>query len=322
MWNGSLRIGWMRALQVAALPGGMAGACYLLVFGFDDALRIARTVAPQSSFGNEYMQAFAQGPWYRYLVDFLVLSPWSFLLAVCGAAFVAIGRGDRRLSVWLALCVYLLSVYAWMYKDARYLLLLIVPVSMLAAAALAQISRTVLAFGETRIEPGVRRRRAEIGMRAAILGIVVLLVASHLAAFRHFFVVAGIYDPMTYNLLRADRMLPDAQPRAAVPAANASVSLDAARHRWLEQPTAESARTLSYEYCAAGAYLECRWASQEAITLAPGDAGAYNNLCIALGGLRQWTQAAAACREALRLKSDFQLARNNLAWVEAEAAKL
>jgi hypothetical protein len=31
---------------------------------------------------NEYALRFGSGPWYRYVVDFLLLSPWTVLLAV------------------------------------------------------------------------------------------------------------------------------------------------------------------------------------------------------------------------------------------------
>ena len=37
--------------------------------------------------------------------------------------------------------------------------------------------------------------------------------------------------------------------------------------------------------------------------------------------MRQWDDAIQAAREALRLKPDFALARNNLAWAEAEKQK-
>jgi hypothetical protein len=35
-----------------------------------------------------------------------------------------------------------------------------------------------------------------------------------------------------------------------------------------------------------------------------------------------WDDAIRAAREAIRLKPDFQLAKNNLAWAESEKRKL
>ena len=42
------------------------------------------------------------------------------------------------------------------------------------------------------------------------------------------------------------------------------------------------------------------------------------NLALGLAALGRWDEAIAAAREALRLRPDFQLARNNLAWAERE----
>jgi tetratricopeptide (TPR) repeat protein len=50
-------------------------------------------------------------------------------------------------------------------------------------------------------------------------------------------------------------------------------------------------------------------------------AAAYNNLGFYLGVLGRWDEAASALEEALNLMPDFQLARNNLAWVQSERAR-
>jgi Flp pilus assembly protein TadD len=59
----------------------------------------------------------------------------------------------------------------------------------------------------------------------------------------------------------------------------------------------------------------------EAERLDPNDANVKNNQCAYLGELHRYDEAISACNAALRLRADFQLARNNLAWVQAERAK-
>lgn len=53
----------------------------------------------------------------------------------------------------------------------------------------------------------------------------------------------------------------------------------------------------------------------------PSNADNENNLCVAMIGLHRYVEAIDACEAALRLKDDFQLARNNLAWAKSEQAK-
>jgi tetratricopeptide (TPR) repeat protein len=43
-------------------------------------------------------------------------------------------------------------------------------------------------------------------------------------------------------------------------------------------------------------------------------AEAYNNIAAGHQALGEWDEAIAAAQEAIRLRPDFQLARNNLAW--------
>ncbi len=59
-------------------------------------------------------------------------------------------------------------------------------------------------------------------------------------------------------------------------------------------------------------YTEAIAACQNALKLRPDYAEAWNNICAACNKLGRYKEAAAACEEALRYKPDFDLARNNL----------
>jgi Flp pilus assembly protein TadD len=54
-----------------------------------------------------------------------------------------------------------------------------------------------------------------------------------------------------------------------------------------------------------------------AARLRPGDFAVHNDYCVAYGLLKQKRAAVAACRRALEIAPDNQLARNNLAWVQS-----
>ncbi len=56
--------------------------------------------------------------------------------------------------------------------------------------------------------------------------------------------------------------------------------------------------------------------------LEPDSAEAYNNIAAAAAEEKNWAEAVTAAKEAVRLKPDFQLAKNNLAWAQSELQQL
>jgi tetratricopeptide (TPR) repeat protein len=80
--------------------------------------------------------------------------------------------------------------------------------------------------------------------------------------------------------------------------------------------------TLSHQYYEAGRYKEAVAVSRALLELNPKSADAYNNLGASYGGLGQWVQAMGSLQVALRINPDYQLAKNNLAWVTAEMQKV
>ena len=78
----------------------------------------------------------------------------------------------------------------------------------------------------------------------------------------------------------------------------------------------------SYELYQAGRYTEAIAAAQAVLKANPNSADAYNNLAAAYAGLKMWDEAARNAQEALRLRPDYQLARNNLVWILQEKQKI
>jgi Flp pilus assembly protein TadD len=62
-------------------------------------------------------------------------------------------------------------------------------------------------------------------------------------------------------------------------------------------------------------------AAKAALQRDPQLAEAWNNAAAGYAGLRLWDDAARHASQALKLRPDFQLARNNLAWITEERAK-
>ena len=68
------------------------------------------------------------------------------------------------------------------------------------------------------------------------------------------------------------------------------------------------------------AYAQSIASARKALQLDPNSVEAYTNIGAAYGALHQWDEAIRNEREALRLKPDFQLAKNNLNWYLQQSA--
>lgn len=101
-----------------------------------------------------------------------------------------------------------------------------------------------------------------------------------------------------------------------------SASLELLRKRAVEARSADLYLELSLVYYRGGRFKECVWACEQALSLKPDYALAYNNLCSAYSSLGEWDRAIAACTRALALAPRFDLARNNLKWATDEKAKV
>ena len=85
--------------------------------------------------------------------------------------------------------------------------------------------------------------------------------------------------------------------------------------------SADNYLDLSLAYYQAKRFPDCIDASRKALSLKPDFAAAYNNICAAYNAIGQWDSAIVAGREAVRLDPGNNLAKNNLAFAEAERQK-
>ena len=160
--------------------------------GLEPLLATARTVLGSPA-TDEYAIRYGSGPWYRYLVDYLLISPWTTLAACAGLGARLSGKrfefGDRELTLLALLGCLLLVEMSFFTKNARYLLILELP---LRALALAWI------FG---LAGGARRT-------VLVAGFVLLVVVSDLSSFEYGWVRHKIYDPLTGTLMQLRGLLP------------------------------------------------------------------------------------------------------------------
>lgn len=143
---------------------------------------------------NAYALKYGSGPWFRTLLDFLLLSPGPVLLCLGWLGFLlGSGEGKEVEWMWAWVPVLFLALCAAATKNVRYAMILEVPVRLGAVFLLQRLS----------VRSGRPWARA-----AAIALPVILLAALDLVSFHDLFVRQGIYDPMTATLLAARGLLP------------------------------------------------------------------------------------------------------------------
>ena len=185
-----------RAALLVAGPVAVCGLLYLLVAGgLEPVVELARIVLASPS-TNPYALAYGSGPWYRYLIDFLLLSPGPTLLALgyLGVLTARLRRGEAAAPevFFAALVVGLLLVHSLFTKNVRYLAILDLPIRIFAVMMLDELD-------------SLRDRRWR---RNALLAAVAALCWVDYRTFYELFVSGEIYDPTTYFLAAARRVIP------------------------------------------------------------------------------------------------------------------
>jgi len=173
----------LAAAGLAALAAGGPGTAW--------AVFSATTRQPAH---NEYAILYGNGPWFRYIVDYLLLSPWTTLLYVMWLGYLVGARiRDERLWAWAVVPILFVALATPFAKFVRWALLLDAPLRLGAVLLLQRL------IGE------------RIGNRWATVPLGVLVAALmwvDLRTFHELFVVADIYDPTSALLLAGRGFVP------------------------------------------------------------------------------------------------------------------
>jgi tetratricopeptide (TPR) repeat protein len=114
------------------------------------------------------------------------------------------------------------------------------------------------------------------------------------------------------NSVQAGATQSAAPPTVNIPALEAAVKAD---------PSEANKINLSLGYIQSGQQGRAAILLESMTVADPKDAMAWNNLCVAYTLQQAYADGIAACNQSVSLKPDFQLAKNNLAWVTGERDK-
>lgn len=173
---------------------------YQVLYGLSTVYNILEVIYADNLMNpSEYVLNYSSGPWYRYLVDFMLISPVTILLAYMYSGYYLFRKTyDRKMNVLLSFFAYTLAVYAFLQMNVRYVITLDIVIRILASLAVSVIISTF-----------ITGQRKKILVTAAI---VVTLAVMDSRSYTRYFVTNNIYDPVSYNLLYTEKFVPTVSP--------------------------------------------------------------------------------------------------------------
>lgn len=191
-WLGNRDIPRARSLLVALLLPLPLAACALLLLVPDLPLLIRVYSGWQTGLRTgPYSITYSQGPWFRYVIDFFLLSPVTILLAISSYVRPGSEQEDRFLGRSTLLLFVAFSLVP--LKSVRYVSFLDIPIRILAVLTLISMLRHPIGTALKGWGPVIA---------------VLLLAAYDLSLFHSVFISGGVYDPHTAALAKAERLIP------------------------------------------------------------------------------------------------------------------
>jgi 4-amino-4-deoxy-L-arabinose transferase-like glycosyltransferase len=191
----------LRAILLCfAVPAGAILIVYQALYGAGTLYRILHVIYSDNLMNpSSYVVNFSSGPWYRYLVDFMLLSPVGILLAYFYTGYYLYRKQfDVKTNVLLAFFAYTIFLYSFLQMNVRYVIILDLVIRIMEAFGATAIVSTFI---------GKQRRKTVI-----IAAVVVMLAVTDFTAFTKYFVTNNVYDPVSYNLLRVEKFIPSEAP--------------------------------------------------------------------------------------------------------------
>lgn len=188
-WSYGWRGRWGVLLAFVVPPLVFGGVCAWLAGG---AGRMVETFAfyRQQQSLIPYARDFQQGAWYRYLVDFLLISPLTLVLAILGLSRSGRPLAEGRIAPAAVILVAGLAVFSCLpLLNLRIVAFLDIPLRILATVGLCAVAQRLAALS------GVRRELVLIVLAAGV-------VLVDVGQFTRLFVGANLYDPVTAELIR------------------------------------------------------------------------------------------------------------------------
>jgi 4-amino-4-deoxy-L-arabinose transferase-like glycosyltransferase len=182
-------------LYISIYPPLLAGIVYLAAAGTPfNVLRVIKIIMASPS-TNLYAILYSSGPWFRYVVDFILLSPWVSILAIgFFFSYISSKQYQEKMLYFMSVFIIYFLVLNIFAKNIRYAILLDTPLRIFAVFMILKIIEN--RFTKSKYAPILPYT------------LVIAIAAYDYLSFYNLFITNGIYDPVSFLLLKARQFIP------------------------------------------------------------------------------------------------------------------
>lgn len=170
-------------------PVFLVALAYILLSGdVFSVIKVAKIIL-SSPGTNEYAIRFGSGPWSRYIIDYMVLSPWVLILSI-GYIFHLLQnfrKSDSKEAYFLVILLALFLLFNLFTKNVRYVMILDLPIRLFFILMLYRLI-------------SIKSEKTKFALAAVIVMVICL---ADFITYSDIFIVKGIYDPVSAWLLQA-----------------------------------------------------------------------------------------------------------------------
>jgi 4-amino-4-deoxy-L-arabinose transferase-like glycosyltransferase len=175
------------------LPFGIVGIIYVMAAGGMSYVMDTAEIIIKSPQTNQYAIMFCSGPWFSYLIDWILLSPWVAILAIAFSLHYVIKDEWKEEVLYLISFLFtFIFLFSFFTKNIRYLITLDMPIRLFAVLMLSELIGRV----------------AKSGVFKIVLTFVIIIAFFDYLRFNSLFIKQGIYDPVTQWLLQFQHIIP------------------------------------------------------------------------------------------------------------------
>lgn len=184
-----------KLLALILIPILSASFIIVSIIGIERSFHFIQQFIKALNTPDKYLTDFQSGPWYVYLLDLFILSPYISILSLLYAGYyVFVSKKEVVSSIFFFFFIYFLICFTIFPKDIRFGLPIDTVTRIFAGLFVVKIYQ----------ENGMKTKYKKI----LLVGTIVVFSLIDLGSYYNFFITNKIYDPSSYYLLKVKRIIP------------------------------------------------------------------------------------------------------------------